>query len=286
MGVAISTTGHEHRMGFLETCVRRWSRVLTSTASIFVTVDGSEDDLRRVRALVGKYTYGVYRVGQLEPGWGVGPIETGRLGVAANKNTGLELLMDQTGAEHLFLSDDDCYPKYPQSLTKHTDLGYGHSLVGWGKSRLDAERSNTVSWTWPRGVMLYMHRDVVRNVGGMIEEFGLGGNEHVEYSRRIHQAGYTPEPYISPLSYGTRNCQGAAAMWHCEDMAQPGEPHGTLGSRRRKITSITHKRNWGEIHALMDERDGDTSFVPYRAAENGRASATLCADTTSRGADT
>jgi hypothetical protein len=287
-GVAISTTGDEHRMGFLETAVQHWDRALGPGDCMFITVDGDEDATARVVAAVSDWTLSVFRVGQRRVG--VAPYN-GRLGVAANKNTGLELLMGVVGnpVEHLFLCDDDTYPFAARALRKHTDLGIPHSMVCWGGHRMASERERYATWTWPRGVMLYAHRAVVERVGGMIEEFGPGGHEHAEWSRRIHQSGMTPAPYITPRYMAEHGVVGpatrAGTWWHCEDMRQPDETSAQLGHRRKRITSVRKDdRDWAAIHQIMDNMDGDTSFVPFSAHENGRASATLCATSTGLGA--
>lgn len=288
IGVAISTTGHEHRMRFLETCVEAWRRVLPLGSALFITVDGSEEDAHRVRhAVLGPNKFGtVWRVGQRR--WGVEPYD-GRLGVAVSKNTGLELLMDQTPVEHLFLCDDDTWPLYTHALTKHTEFPYPHSMVCWGTSRLVDTRhggpGDYAEWNWPRGVVLHARREVVEAVGGMDERFGKGGHEHAEWSRRIHQAGFTPTPFLTPASYATRKGMGCAALWNAEDMRKPGEVGGMLDARRRRQTTIDPDRDWEIIHRIMAERDGDTSFVPFRAHENGRASATLSENLSSQGAE-
>jgi hypothetical protein len=271
VGVAISTTGDEHRLGFLETCVKHWCEI-KDVYSLFITVDGDEDAASRVAALLydhtGRFTDAVYRVGQ------GGETRKGRHGVAVNKNTGIELLMDQTDCEHLFLSDDDIWPRSRAAVELHARGRYEpHSMVCWGRHRLHG-----VEWTWPRGVLLYATRSVVETVGGMDERFGPGGHEHVEWSRRIHQAGFTETAFPAPAAYQTYGAMGAAVYWHAEDMRRPGEPLGVLRARKRRNTSVRRvDGDWPRIEAVMASRDGDTSFVPYRAAENGRGPATLTA---------
>lgn len=295
IGVAISTTGDEHRLGFLETSVREWDRVLPAGSSLFVTVDGNREDVRRVAEVVHDVTESVFQVGPPRTELvnavtgaptGVFSTSTGirRLGVAANKNTGLELLMN-TRADHLFLSDDDTYPLYTASLDKHTQLGSVHSMVCWGAKRHTGFEGNLATWGWPRGVMLYVQRRVVETIGGMDERFGPGGHEHVEWSNRIHNAGFTITPYPTPASYATRNARGAAALWHCEDMPRLGETLGGFRVRKRHNTSVRRADgDWAKIDALMIEREGSSDYVGYRAHENGRASATLGADLLSLGA--
>lgn len=294
-GIAISTTGHLHRMDLLRRSVTEWVRCAPGGSPVYVTVDGSDEDAARVNQVVfdavGIFAV-VLRVGQPQVGLRWGPDQT-RLGVAANKNTGIEELM-RAGVEHLFLSDDDCWPLYPQSLDKHIELNrhsISHSMVCWGKHRFEeviTDPDSSVSWarwSWPRGAMLYAHRDVITSVGGMVEEFGPGGHEHVEWSQRIHNALMTLDAFVSPVSYTTRNGMGAAALWHCEDMRRPGEPLGNLRLRRRNLTSVERQPgDWEKIEDVMFRMRGSTDFVPYRAVDNGRASATLCVINPSRGA--
>lgn len=270
IGVAISTTGDEHRLGFLETCVRQWC-ALPDVHSLFVTVDGDDAAAQRVAEAVYEHTGSVYRVGQRPEG-------AVRHGVAVNKNTGLELLMDVDRVEHLFLCDDDTWPLNPLGVARHVECGLAHSMVCWGDSRLMDRNAHYASWTWPRGVLLYTHRAVVEQVGGMDERF-KGGHEHVEWSRRIHQHGLTPEPFVSPLVYAEKGVMGhatrAASFWHCEDMRRRGETVAEHRLRRKQVSTMGRKRDWETAERVMVERDGDTSFVPYRAADNSRSSATI-----------
>lgn len=277
MGVAISTTADEHRLGFLETGVRKWRDALGPEGVLVVTVDGTVAETLRVGLLLGP-TVDVRWVGQPEV-WHADWVVT-RLGVAVNKNTGIEALMD-ADVEHLFLSDDDTWPLYPQSLDKH--LIHPHTMVCWGQHRLDFAGNHVASWLWPRGVMLYAHRSVIEIVGGMVEAFGPGGHEHVEWSQRIHNAGLTDAPFVSPASYATRNGMGAAALWHAEDMPRPGEKFGDHRLRRKHLTSIRRQDgDWPKIEAIMAQMAGSGAFVPYRGHENGRSSATMCADLMTR----
>lgn len=277
-------------MGFLETAVRHWRKVLPLGSVLLVTVDGDEADCARAFAAFDRSKYGaVYRVGQVGPGI---PDRIryydGKMGVAVNKNTGIELLMDH-GVEHLFLCDDDTWPLNKLALDQHLGFPHPHSMVCWGDGRLQAKYETHAAWTWPRGVLLYTHRDVVLALGGMDERFGPGGHEHAEWSRRIHQAGYTPDPFLTPRVYAEVGTTGAAtrasAFWHAEDMRQSGEHTNAHRWRRRKITSLRKEgRDWKHIEQIMVERDGNTDFVPFSAHENGRASATLCTTSTGLGA--
>lgn len=281
IGVAISTTGQAHRMGFLETAVKAWRNALPLGSVLVVTVDGDKTEAARAYEAADPEKFGtVYRVGQpLYPTYQF-HADRMRMGVAVNKNTGIEFLMEM-GVEHLFLADDDVWPRSHHSLDKHIELErIPHSMVCWGSSRL-VEVDHFAEWNWPRGVMLYTHRSVVEEVGGMDERFGNGGHEHAEWSMRIHNAGLTPTPFISPASYGLLGVNGKAtradALWHAEDMRLPGEMPHEWNARKKANTTIRRtKADWERIEGIMAERAGDTSFVPYQAHENGRSSATLC----------
>lgn len=262
IGVAISTTGDEHRLGLLESCVNAWRTHLPLGSVLLTTVDGDEDATDRVYSTYDSSKFGnVVRVGQGRPA------REGHQGVAVNKNTGIELLMN-AGVEHLFLCDDDTWPLLTGALTQHTRLGRDHgilhNMIGWSAGRLRKRYTNYVTWTWPRGVLLYAHRSVVETVGGMDERFGPGGHEHVEWSKRINAAGLTPKPYCSPRVYGDDDAMGVQRFWNCADI-----------ERRHKSSVRRVGKDWKHINKIMAEREGDTSFVPYTAAENSRESATL-----------
>lgn len=189
-------------------------------------------------------------------------VDHDRQGVAASKNACLAALMDWRGpsgekVDHLFLLDDDTWPAVADPLTPYIDDELPHLMFCWGRSRRLADNGTHTTWRHPRGVMLYVEREVVEDVGGMRTEFGRGGSEHVEWSRRIHQAGWTPSPYtdltISPT------------LWHAEDMGRPGESSNDLAARRRAHSSLGGYEPWQVRAALMDKYDGDTEFVEYRA---------------------
>lgn len=272
IGVAISTTGDEHRLPFLETCVRAWKDVLPLGSVLVVTVDGDADAVSRVAYILNPIlTSGgnIYQVGQ-------GRVtRDGHQGVAVNKNTGLSLLMGHY-VRHLFLCDDDTWPLSRLALDLHLKNPLLHSMVCWGKNRMGEITPQVAEWTWPRGVLLYVTCTAVEQVGGMDEQFGPGGHEHVEWSRRIHQAGLTPAPFVSPDLYAADRGQGARRFWHAEDMPRAGEQMGNHRLRRRRLTSVRREESdWAGIEKIMDARDGDTSFVPYDSAYWGRSSATL-----------
>lgn len=120
-------------------------------------------------------------------------------GIPAAKNRCLAEL-DQLGAHHLFLFDDDTRPAKPDWHHPYTYSPEPHLQHSW--LRFDNNKPVTrmqvvhatdelVAYTWSMGCMLYLTRDVLHDVGGMRPEFGAGMHEHIEWSRRIHTAGHT-----------------------------------------------------------------------------------------------
>lgn len=271
-GVAISTTGDAHRLGFLETSVREWKRHMPLVSKAVVTVDGDDEHFQRVVAHIG-HLADIVRCGQGRPERG------GRQGVAVNKNTGIEYLYD-AGVTDFFLSDDDTWPLTPEAWRLHTELGQSHSIVSWGKHRMNTRCADDyASWHWPRGVMMYANIWVIDRVGGMVEEFGPGGHEHVEWSQRIHNAGLTPAPFISPAGYVEDMARAARNWWNCEDMQKRGEPLGNARMRRKRLTSVRREPgDWERIDALMAGRQGSKDYVPFRAHANSRTPAIVSPD--------
>lgn len=152
------------------------------------------------------------------------------------------------------------HPLSKFSWTRYVDDPALHLSLSWGKHRRKPEQVHPgyVEYTWPRGVMLYLHRSVVERVGGMRTEFGGGGHEHVEYSRRIFQAGLSDAMFLD-LDQDPR------AWFHAEDMPRPGETVAAFAARKRRHTTI--KRTAADRRRVDDlwfALDGNTDFVPYR----------------------
>lgn len=168
-------------------------------------------------------------------------------GVAATKNRSIQLLMD-AGVEHLYLADDDMHPVSPD-WTMYAQDPANHLMHCWGKSRLVSDDGHYTTWSWPRGVMLYCHRSVIDTVGGMRLDFGpRGGGEHAEFSRRIHNAGFTKAPFMDLT-------QARDGVWHCEDYTR--SIPSTIGSAQLEATKA-HR------HDLYRKYRDSTDFVDYR----------------------
>src|SRR5690606_33114635 len=173
-------------------------------------------------------------------------------GIARAKNKCLELL---DGCEHIFLFDDDCYPKVPgwekpyiQSPEPH--LAY-HYLVSEGRSRGVVARysgdDKHEAYAQPQGCMMYAHRSVLDAVGGLDPVFGLYGHEHGDWSNRIHSAGLTTWRYA--------DVKGSGDLLVSLD--QLGQVKSSVSSQ---LVQETHAAN----KELKDARKDTPLYVEYR----------------------
>lgn len=169
-------------------------------------------------------------------------------GVAASKNRCIAALMD-LGCEHHFYADDDCWPITPYWEKPYVDNSEPHLMHCWGRRRyLDMIAVDDLSiWSWPRGVLLYVERKVIESIGGMRTEFGRWGGEHAEWSKRIHNAGWTRYRFADAAS-------ARKGIWHCEDYER-----STPSSVPSSVRGDTAHR-----HALYDKYRGSTDYVEFR----------------------
>lgn len=185
-----------------------------------------------------------------------GNVDTSRAGVAATKNRGLVDLMD-SGVEHLFLADDDMFPVSRESWERYTQQSVPHLSLSWGAQRCLTLGEGYSTWSWPRGVLLYVHRSVVEKVGGFRTDYP-NMHEHADFSRRVHQAGLTPHMFMDLE-------QRPQDWFHCEDWKRPEESRMQLAARRRSITTITRTPADRDLaRRLWKQYDGVTDFVGYR----------------------
>ena len=167
-------------------------------------------------------------------------------GVAATKNRGIAALMD-AGCEHLFLADDDVYPRRANWWAPYLAHQQPHLCMCWGRHRLTETTDDTLVYDWPRGVLLYARRHVIERVGGMRTEFGRWGHEHVEWSLRIHAAGLTAHPY--------QDLHGSATSFYALDWHKTNR--GTVEGAARRAGAAQREAAWKKYA-------GSEDFVPYR----------------------
>lgn len=125
------------------------------------------------------------------------------VGIARAKSKCLELAQNY---DHIFLVDDDVYPKvkdwhlpYINSGENHLCLTFDTNYKGKNYSssiKKDGEHNGLISYTAPNGCFLYLKKICVEKAGGFRQDFNVWGFEHVEYSTRIHALGLTPKPFL------------------------------------------------------------------------------------------
>lgn len=178
--IAICITTRNRPEVFLKS-FKKWYEFKPKNTSIFVVDDASTLDL------IHGYSF---------------KFQT-QQGIAKAKNKCLEL---SEGYNHVFLVDDDVYPKvigwekpYIESGLNHMALTFERNSKGHLYSpsvRKEGSWNGFNTYTAPNGCFLYLSRKAIDTAGGMRPEFGIWGFEHVEYSQRIHLLGLTPHPYI------------------------------------------------------------------------------------------
>lgn len=171
-------------------------------------------------------------------------------GIAAAKNKCLELLED---CEHIFLSDDDCFPKvadwwqpYINNSQPHLMYTFTHLANGRRNGRnKQGEHKDYQYFELPCGCLLYLNSLCLRTVGGFDTEFKIWGYEHVEYSKRIYNAGLTEQPYCDVLN--------SDAIWFSYD------------KQVAAVTSVPDRGLYLEGNRrLFESKKFDSNFKAYK----------------------
>jgi hypothetical protein len=113
-------------------------------------------------------------------------------GIAKAKNMCLALLDD---CDHIFLFDDDCFPKVDYWFTKYIFTGVKHLSYTFNRKILK-KYNGLKEHELPCGCMLYVNRECLDVVGGFDTDFEGYSYEHVSYSQRIFNAGLTHRPFL------------------------------------------------------------------------------------------
>lgn len=113
-------------------------------------------------------------------------------GIAKAKNMCLAFLDD---CDHIFLFDDDCYPKTESWFTPYVFSGINHLSYTFNRKILNQSNGLT-EYELPSGCMLYINRACLDIVGGFDEDFQGYSYEHVNYSQRVYNVGLTPARYL------------------------------------------------------------------------------------------
>jgi hypothetical protein len=177
-------------------------------------------------------------------------------GIPAAKNQCIEALME-AGVDHLFLLDDDTRPVRENWWLPYVAGCEPHYQYNWTHFKSDNrpvpkmsvlyEDSKLRAFGWSMGCMLYVTRDVINRVGGMHPNFGLGMEEHAEWSQRIHNAGFT--------SFVHQDVPGSGALFYASD------EHGTVSASFSWADRASSLQRNEKLR--LDRIDCD-DFVEYR----------------------
>lgn len=113
-----------------------------------------------------------------------------RVGIPAAKNKCLELAK----YDHIFLFDDDTYPLHDEWYLPYIKSGKEHLCFTFLTSF--KSKKGFKYHTLGNGCMLYVTRKCIDTIGGFDWNYGLGKYEHVDLSRRIHNAGLTESIFM------------------------------------------------------------------------------------------
>lgn len=167
-------------------------------------------------------------------------------GIAAASNAALGELM-KTKADHFFLVNDDVEPTGEDWHRPYTDAGEPHLMRIFTRNhwpKVLHQDENVTAYTAPRGCFLYVQRHVVDAVGGFYEGYGRYGGEHVDWSRRIHEAGHT------------------AFMWQDATQAHSIDCLDD-GGRIKSTMDSAGKADLEASYGVYESRAGDTDYVGY-----------------------
>lgn len=162
IGIGITTT--PNRVAHLKLCLKQMEQYLPDHARIFINNDTTGE------------------------------------GIAKSKNHCLKALRD---CDYIFLFDDDCFPvafgwadffinAYLKSGQDHFNyLKRNHELI--------ETKDGIGVYKNCGGCFMFLTKDVIEQVGGYYNGYGIYGYEHAGYSQRIYKLGLnTIGPYLCP----------------------------------------------------------------------------------------
>jgi GT2 family glycosyltransferase len=126
-----------------------------------------------------------------------------RLGIAKSKNECLKRLKH---CDYIFLFDDDCFPQKDGwaelyiDAYKRTNCHHFIHNQDCGVIAKTSTQEGVETYLNCAGVLLFLTRHVIDNVGGFDKRFGIYGYEHAQYSSRIQRSGLMGKfgPYATP----------------------------------------------------------------------------------------
>jgi GT2 family glycosyltransferase len=242
-GVAVAITTH-NRHDVLARTLKQIEMVTPETIPVFIVDDASDPPAATMTPEMDKHNWVRFN---------------DNVGIPRAKNKCIELCM-QTTANHFFLLDDDCYPMVENWWVPYVsgeEQHYSYIFTHWenGRSVGDCSEiykdSRMRAFNHSRGCAMYVTRDVIERVGGFDPAFGLGMEEHLEYSRRINNAGLS--------TFAFQDVVGSERIWYSIDRNQAGIPSIPQATRAELL-----KRN----RPLAEARRESCAYIEYRDMPN------------------
>lgn len=174
------------------------------------------------------------------------------VGIAVSKNKCIELLDD---CDYIFLADDDIYPivsdwyePYISSGEHHLCLTFDKFSNGKPNGRIKLGEDDLLThYKEPCGVLLFMTKRCIENVGGMDPGYGKWGYEHLSYSMRIYNAGLSKYPFP--------DLKDSIKMFYAHDYHQT-VTRSVEQSVRNRMAYINERKYKSEIKS--------SKFIPYK----------------------
>jgi GT2 family glycosyltransferase len=242
-GVAVAITTH-NRHDVLARTLKQIEMVTPETIPVFIVDDASDPPAATMTPEMDKHNWVRFN---------------DNVGIPRAKNKCIELCM-QTTANHFFLLDDDCYPMVENWWVPYVsgeEQHYSYIFTHWenGRSVGDCSEiykdSRMRAFNHSRGCAMYVTRDVIERVGGFDPAFGRGMEEHLEYSRRINNAGLS--------TFAFQDVVGSERIWYSIDRNQAGIPSIPQATRAELL-----KRN----RPLAEARRESCAYIEYRDMPN------------------
>lgn len=230
--IKIALTTH-NRYEVFKKSYGMWKKFLPKGAEIFVIDDGSTEPVPEAD----------FR------------FETPQ-GIAAAKNKGFELMGK---ADFYFQIDDDIYPlnknwykKYVESGINHLCLGFDRFTNGFRNGHELIKTDDKFDyWREPCGLMMMFTPICLEQAGGMDTRYGQWSGEHENLSRRIHNLGLTPYPFMD-VKNGIKN-------FYSFDQHQSAE---------RSVDGPTRRKLWATNKQLLVKEINSKAYYPFKPLED------------------
>jgi len=167
-------------------------------------------------------------------------------GAAVAKNKCLELLDD---CEHIFLLDDDTFPIKPGWIDAYINAGVPHLnyTFKFPFRLVDGLRYLEK----PNGCMMYIHKSVLKKIGGFDTGFIKYGYWHGSFSNRVKNAGLMEHPFIDIV--------GSGDYIYCLDQAAG---HKSATKNQGAYIGRNKRRYFEKINSK--------EFIPYKKSDGVR----------------